>query len=147
MAQAFEGVDLILHGGDLHVLAVLDHLEEMAPVVAVRGNEDCWLPQDPRLRQTYLLNVEGVSIGLTHALEYPETPWWSIEASMERDFGKAVDVIVFGDTHVAMVESYKGILLVNPGSPTLPNGIKGLGTVAILEVSQGRAEASVLQLR
>lgn len=146
VAKAFAGVDLIFHAGDLHVLSVLDDLEQTAPVIAVRGNGDCWIPQDPRLKDTYLLGVEGVSIGLTHALEYPESRSWSIEQSMERDFKEAVDVIVFGDTHVAMVEEYKGILLINPGSPTLPNGIMRLGTVAILEVAQGKAQAAILQL-
>ena len=146
VAKALAGVDLILHAGDLHVLSVLDDLEAIAPVVAVRGNGDCWVPEDPRLKDTYLLKVEGVSIGLTHAVEYPESRWRSIEQSMERDFGQAVDVIVFGDTHMAMVEEYKGILLVNPGSPTMPSGIKGLGTVGLLEVAQGKARASTLQL-
>ena len=146
MAKAFASVDLILHAGDLHVLSVLDDLEQIAPVIAVRGNGDCWIPQDHRLKDTYWLRAEGVCIGLTHALEYPETRWRSIEDSMERDFRGAVDVIVFGDTHVAMVENYKGILLVNPGSPTLPSGIKRLGTVAILEVAQGKAQALILQL-
>lgn len=146
VAKAFADVNLILHAGDLHVLSVLDDLEKIAPTIAVRGNGDCWTPKDPRLKDTYLLRMEGVSIGLTHALEYPETRWRSIEDSMERDFRGAVDVIVFGDTHVAMIEKYKGILLVNPGSPTLPNGIRRLGTVAILEVAQGQAQASILQL-
>ena len=146
VAEAFAGVDLILHAGDLHILPVLDDLEEIAPVIAVRGNGDRLVPPDPRLKDTYVLKVEGLFIGLTHALEYPETPWNSIEASMARDFGGEVDVIVFGDTHVALVESYKGILLVNPGSPTMPSGKRGLGTVAILEVSQGKAEASIVPL-
>lgn len=146
VAKALAGVHLILHAGDLHVLSVLDDLEEIAPVIDVRGNGDCWTPQDSRLQDTCLLTVEGVSIGLTHALEYPESQWRSIEQSMDRDFRQAVDVIVFGDTHVTMVEEYKGILLVDPGSPTLPNGIKGLGTVGILEVAQGKAQASILQL-
>ncbi len=146
VAHALTNVDLILHAGDLHVLSVLDELEKTAPVIAVRGNGDCWLPEDPRLKDTHLLKVEGITIGLTHALEYPESRWRSIEQSMERDFGQAVDVIVFGDTHVAMVEEYKGVLLVNPGSPTLPQGIQGLGTVAILEVAQGKARASILNL-
>jgi len=146
VAEAFAGVDLILHAGDLHVLSVLDELEHIAPVIAVRGNGDWRLPEDPRLRDAHLVKVEGVSIGLTHALEYPESRWRSIEQSMERDFKQAVDVIVFGDTHMAMMEEYKGVLLVNPGSPTLPKGIKGLGTVAILEVAQGKAQAAIIQL-
>ena len=65
---------------------------------------------------------------------------------MEREFGKRMDIIVFGDTHVAMVESYDGTLLVNPGSPTLPNGLFELGTVGLLGIMENRAEARIIQL-
>ena len=51
----FTGVDLILHAGDLHCLDVLDWLEDIAPVLAARGNGDNGsggrpvVPDDPRL--------------------------------------------------------------------------------------------------
>ena len=38
--DAFRGVDLIMHGGDLMVPDVIDWLEEIAPVLAVEGNGD-----------------------------------------------------------------------------------------------------------
>ena len=54
--QAFEDVDLILHGGDLHVIQVLDWLEQLAPALASRGNGDessgpfrPGVPPDPRV--------------------------------------------------------------------------------------------------
>ena len=65
---------------------------------------------------------------------------------MERKFGKRIDIIIFGDTHVALVARYNGILLVNPGSPTLPNGRFELGTVALLEIIGNHAEARIVQL-
>jgi predicted phosphodiesterase len=54
---------------------------------------------------------------------------------------------VFGDTHVASVEKYEGVLLVNPGSPTLPNGLFELGTVALLEINKGEIKARIVKLR
>ena len=38
--EAFQGVDLILHLGDVWIPAILDELEEVAPVLAARGDDD-----------------------------------------------------------------------------------------------------------
>jgi len=144
--DAFAGVELILHGGDIYLLEVLDELQTIAPVLAARGNGDIWLPEDPRLKESQVLNIDGLSIGLTHSLDYPEPPWRTFEAAMNSEFGGRVDIFVFGGSHKAMVETYKGVLLVNPGSPTLPLGFRRLGTIGILEISQGRAEAHIVPL-
>ena len=149
---AFQEVELILHAGDLHVLAVLDWLQAIAPVLAARGDGDSGggsrtpVPEDPRIKDAHMLNIEGVSVGLTHRLDYPEPSWRSLEAAMQAEFEGRVDVIVFGGSHVALVESYKGVLLVNPGSPTLPRGSRQLGTVGLLEVTKGEAQARIIDL-
>jgi putative phosphoesterase len=62
------------------------------------------------------------------------------------EFGGPVDIVVFGSSHKPMIEQHKGVLLVNPGSPTLPLGCHGLGTVAILEVDGEKAEARIIEL-
>ena len=131
----FKGTDLILHAGDVYDLSVLDRLQEIAPVKAVRGNGDPWsLTQDSRVDETIVMDILGLRLGLTHGLDYPPPPWRSVEAAMEYEFGGRVDIFVFGDTHVPVAEAHNGILMVNPGSPTLPHGIKEPGTVALLEI-------------
>ena len=50
------------------------------------------------------------------------------------------------DSHKALVKTHKGALIVNPGSPTLPLGVPKLGTVGILEINKGKAEAHIIQL-
>jgi putative phosphoesterase len=134
----FAGVDLILHGGDIYLLSVLDELERIAPVRAIRGNGDRSLPDDPRLRDNLVMNRCGFMLGLTHGLDYPEPPWRSLENAMEYEFGGRVDILVFGDSHVALADLYKGVLHINPGSPTFPRQTKKTGTVAILELFSGR---------
>ena len=78
--DALAGCDQILHCGDLHTIDVVDRLERLAPTVACRGNGDTFGPrvrrpgvaEDPRVVDTFVAEVEGVRIGLTHDLEHAE---------------------------------------------------------------------------
>jgi uncharacterized protein len=153
--DAFEGVDLIFHAGDIHELHVLDTLEQVAPVYAARGNgEDGSAgrpvqPEDPRVRYAWRLELEGVSIGLTHyvpVLERP--PNLTLARWVERFFPEgAPDVIVSGDTHVERIERLHGVLCVNPGSPTYPHHYDTqLGTIGFLDLDNGQASASIWRL-
>jgi putative phosphoesterase len=153
---AFRGVDLVLHAGDLHVVDVLDWIEKRcrAPVLAARGNGDdggagrpvC--AEDPRLKPVHTLDVEGLRIGLVHDATLPEwRPERTLETIMEHEFGGRVEVLVHGHTHIEQVEEVRGVLLVNPGSPTFPrNAARSLGTVGFLEVTGGRRRAWIHQL-
>lgn len=146
VAKVFAGVDLILHGGDIYLIKVLDELEAIAPVLAARGNGDVSLPEDARIKDSHVLSMNGLTIGMTHSLDYPEPPWRSFEVAMQAEFGGPVDVLVFGGSHKAMIETYKGVLLVNSGSPTLPLGYRRLGSVGILEINGGQVQAQIIQL-
>jgi putative phosphoesterase len=71
----------------------------------------------------------------------------AVAAAMERHFGGAVDIFIFGHTHVPLIEQMNGTLLINPGSTTYPyNRMRQLGHVALLEVSHGQLEARILSL-
>ena len=140
------GCQQILHCGDLHTLDVVDRLESIAPTLVSRGNGDTFttrgarpgVPEDPRIADTHVVTVHGVRIGLTHDLAHLETrDEESVERLLLRRFGTPVDLAVSGDTHVPMVRRLtSGVTLVNPGSPTMPYGYRGvLGTVAILDVT------------
>ena len=68
--EAFRGVDLVMHAGDVYVNRVLDELAEIAPVIAAIGNGDegldghrFKLEPDERVKIAHLLEVEGVRIG------------------------------------------------------------------------------------
>jgi len=95
VAAAFEGVQLILHAGDVGGAAVLDALAAIAPVEAVYGNVDD--PHDPRLARERVVTVGGVTIHVRHGHELGRpTP----ELALARYRG---DVVVFGHTHRAIV--------------------------------------------
>lgn len=151
--DAFRDVDAILHAGDLHALDVLDWLEQRCgvPVFAARGNGDDGgggrpvTPDDPRLKRAHVLTFGGVRVGLIHDLPLPEwPPHRTLESMMQHQFGGPVDVIVYGDTHIEEVSELKGVLLVNPGSPTFPrNYTTRKGTIGFLEIDGGAARAWV----
>jgi putative phosphoesterase len=153
--ECFDGVDLILHGGDLHDIRLLDELAEIAPVYAARGNGEDGSggrqvqPEHPRLRPSWLLDLGGLSVGLTHAMPIPpEPPHDTVEKGMMRAFGRLdVDIVVYGDTHVEREDVFDGTFFVNPGSPTYPHNLRSqLGTIACLRISNRRPHVDVLQL-
>ena len=160
--RSFHGVDLILHCGDLECLGVLDYLETLAPVLAVRGYEDPMERGERLARTSRVVQVEDISIGMVHDIQWP-TP--RIPTSPDgagllfpqvagadlttRKFGRPVDVVLFGDTHEELICWYDGVLFINPGSPTYP-GRKhesgSLGTVARLRVEGRAVEIELVQL-
>ena len=143
VVEAFQGVELILHAGDLIVLSVLDWLEKIAPVLAVCGNGDSGLLPDPRLPETRVLTIYGKRLGMCHVL----TPLGDLPDFMEKHFNGAVDILVFGDTHVATIETRNGVLLINPGSASLPRGLSGvLGTVGIVDITDDAVKARIVPL-
>jgi hypothetical protein len=105
-ARAFlAGCDYIVHGGDVGNAEILDDLALMAPLIAVRGNNDTqvWAA---RLAQTELVRVGNIFLYVIHNLE-------------ELDIDPAaagVRVVVSGHSHQPKVEERAGILYVNPGS-------------------------------
>lgn len=148
------GVDLILHGGDIHELPLIDELERIAPIYVARGNGDDGSggrpvqPEDPRLREAWSLEIAGYRVGLTHDMALPEwPPYRTVETMMDRYFGRPQHIVVHGDTHVASIETIRGVLLINPGSPMYPRNLDTrLGTLAFLEIDRGGVRAWLEQL-
>ncbi len=150
---AFAGVDAILHAGDMHDVAVLDWLERVAPVIAVRGNGDDGgsgrpiQPHDPRLAHNQLITAGNLRIGMTHTFNDLAAIGTSVAQQIARHFEEPVDVVVAGDTHVPEVTELGGVLLVNSGSPTLPRNLQTqLGTIGFLEVRASRVADAWIEL-
>ncbi len=151
--EAFTGVDAILHAGDMHDVVVLDWLERVAPVIAVRGNGDDGgsgrpvQPHDPRLAHNQLISAGGLRIGMTHTFNDLTALGTSIEQQIEHHFDGPVDVVVAGDTHVPEVTEMSGVLLINSGSPTLPRNLQTqLGTIGFLKLCAGRVDDAWIEL-
>lgn len=140
---AFQGVDLILHGGDIQTSGVLDWLEDIAPVLAARGNND-GLADDPRVKDVHILEVEGWRLGLIHDLEPEERP---IEILVKNYFRQTVDIMVSGHTHFERLDYRNGVLQINSGSPVHPHQFSSrLGTIGLLRLEPNKIEARVARL-
>jgi uncharacterized protein len=128
--QAFRGCDLILHAGDLETMDVIAQLETIAPVSAVRSEDDIDTFDLPEKR---IIEVGGVRIGLHHGhrpyvVELPSRlmsvlglhrgiNWGGVhEWLLEKFRDDNVQMIVFGHFHVTYSGYHDGILLFNPGS-------------------------------
>ncbi len=144
--EAFRGVDLVMHAGDVYINSVIDELAALAPVLVAVGNGDEGseyhrhrLQRDDRIRDAHLIEVEGLRVGLAHELPTPdETSEPVFRNAMEQHFGGPVDVLVQGHSHVEGCRRFGATLVVNPGSATLPHNLLDRpGTVAILEVLRG----------
>jgi len=153
--EVFRGVDLVMHAGDVYVNRVLDELSSIAPVIAALGNGDEGLDGhqhkleiDDRVREAHQLEIQGVRIGLVHAIPTPdETSQQVFLNAMDRHFGGPMDVIVQGHSHCEGIVRFGGTLVVNPGSATLPRNLTDIpGTVAILEILNGTASAEIIRL-
>ncbi|HEX9057778.1 MAG TPA: metallophosphoesterase family protein [Ktedonobacterales bacterium] len=134
-----EGVELILHAGDLSSLAVIDQLATYAPVEAVQGNVE--LPEVvaalPLKRE---LVVGGCVIGLIHILG--DSQHYARTAA--REFPGA-RVVVFGHSHIPLVREADGVLLLNPGSAT-DRRRQPHCTIAILRIADGQPQARLVPL-
>lgn len=108
--EAFEGVDLILHAGDIGPPKILTELEAIAPVRAVWGNTDGF---DIRHRVPEIIEerIEGFDFLIIHGHQLGQpTP-----AKLNAAYPKA-EVIIFGHTHMPLLETVDVVVTVmNPG--------------------------------
>lgn len=149
LREVFRGVDLILHAGDIYIPLVLDELELIAPVLAVEGDDDPYeTKNDKRVKWNQVITVEGVSVRLMHDKLWASVPHLQgFTKTVNPQHKSTPDVIVFGHTHAAALEKKDHLLLVSPGSATFPHYKAELGTVGLLKINSGKAEAQIIQLR
>ncbi|HEY2781774.1 MAG TPA: metallophosphoesterase family protein [Steroidobacteraceae bacterium] len=105
-AKIFAGAcDYIIHGGDIGSQSILDQLSALAPLVAVKGNNDrqSWAAHLP---ETEMIRVGGVFVYIIHDI-----------SQLDIDLPAAgVQIVVSGHSHKPLIERRDGVLYINPGS-------------------------------
>jgi predicted phosphodiesterase len=163
------------HMGFREILArgVLDRLGDVAPVLAVRdystdsdGNAFITPAERDRVAGlTRVVNAGGVRIGVVHNLARPPGPeiptppgglpdltGVDVAKALDEKFGGPVDVVAYAGSHRAAAIVAQGVLFVNPGSPAYPKGParptgkKVLGTVGILDLTNGAPAFETIEL-
>jgi hypothetical protein len=136
--EEVERCDLIIHAGDFTTRDLLVELQSLKEVKAVWGNMD-EAELFEVLPEKLIFELAGKRIGVTHGSGAP----WNIEKRVIEKFGDdKPDIIIFGHSHRALVKEEKGILLVNPGSPTDRIFTTRL-TYAVIEICE-RVEANII---
>ena len=131
VVEAFAGVDLIIHAGDIGNHEVLQALRAIAPVHAVRGNMDGGWAHD--LPATEVVEIGGVMIYVLHDVYF-----------LDLDPAAAGFIAVInGHTHRAAIEKRQGVLFLNPGSAS---PYSSTGTVALLQIQGSSLKPEVVQL-
>jgi putative phosphoesterase len=134
-AVAFlRGSDFIVHAGDIGNAEVLKELEALAPLTAVRGNNDKG-PWAEKIAETEVLQIGEVFIYVLHNL-----------AELDLDpVAAGFQVVVSGHSHHPSIAERDGVLYVNPGSSG-PRRFRLPIAVAELEVVGRSVKAKVVVL-
>jgi len=137
--EIFRDASLIIHAGDLTQLSVIDELQRLARVVAVRGNMDS--PEvKVKLPATNTVQVDKFKIGVIHSLGIVGA---SGKIQNEAKMYK-LNVLVFGHLHSPSIKWENSLLLINPGSPTSPMlPFITKPTVGLLKISDGKIEPEI----
>jgi putative phosphoesterase len=132
---ALAGVAHVVHAGDVGTPAVLEALARIAPLTAVRGNNDhgAWANQLPE-RAT--LRIGDVRILVVHDRG---------ELARDGRDSEEADVVVSGHSHAPRIERKDGVLYVNPGSAG-PRRFRLPIALARLRIGRGGVDARIVEL-
>ncbi|MGE5621698.1 MAG: metallophosphoesterase family protein [Bacillota bacterium] len=131
---ALRGVDRIIHAGDICNAEVLDALGQIAPVTAVRGNNDrgAWAQMMP---ERELIEIAGVKLYVLHDLH---------ELDIEPK-ALGVRAVISGHSHRPLSRMENGVLYVNPGSAG-PRHFRLPVSLGFLEIGGGKVKARLQTL-
>jgi putative phosphoesterase len=131
--DVLRGSDFVIHAGDIGE-GILGPLATIAPVTAVRGNNDraAWAA---RLGETAQLRFGEVTLHVLHDLA---------DLAIDPE-GSGVDVIISGHSHRPRIERRGGVLYVNPGSAG-PARFDLPISVALMQVAGRNATARIVEL-
>lgn len=150
--DALENVDIIIHAGDIEGFETLKELEEIAPVFAVKGNNDI-RGIKKELAGAISLKIYDFKVGVIHnSTSY----WLASHLDWINYFAeklakkKKFDVFIFGHTHRSFLKEInfkeKKILIMNPGSPTIPFPFLFKKSIGILRITKDSFEGEIIYL-
>ncbi len=129
VGEVFQGVDLVLHAGDVGKLELLDQVSAAVrgvPVVAVHGNDERFPEAQRELPYQQIISIGGHRILLTHGhypdieqeMESRKSDEWAPKLDRRAAFGHGAGamIVVYGHTHIPTDVAHQGVRLINPGA-------------------------------
>jgi putative phosphoesterase len=132
--NALHGVDLIIHAGDIGNTGVMDELNSIAPVVAVRGNMDM-SEGLKELPESEAIQVGDALLYIIHDINKLDI------APSKADF----DAVIFGHLHYPSVAKHNGVLFLNPGSAAQPRR-KSSASLALLHIRGSSFKTQIIDI-
>ena len=130
-----------LHAGDVGDARIIDELSGIAPVTAVRGNNDRTGPAS-FYPEKVTLKLAGRTILLTHQVDVPRVVG---EPKINPYLEASVDVVVFGHSHIALQRRLGGVLFFNPGAAG-KRRFKLVPSIGTLFLGEGEIQGTIFQL-
>ena len=135
----FAGVSHIIHAGDIGDEELIWRLEKVAPVIAVRGNNDAATMCFPAERRAV---IRGLTFYVRHQFATAE----KLNAAQQRLIEQRMpDVVIFGHSHQAYSGQWRGTLLFNPGSAG-PKRFSLPRSVGLLELREDAVASRIITL-
>lgn len=131
---ALKGVEVIIHGGDIGKVEVLKSLSTIAPVHAIRGNNDR-APWAKTLPDILHLQINGAKIHVIHNVH-------ELDGDPKAAGFRAV---ISGHSHKPSIVTHDDVLFVNPGSAG-PRRFKLPVAVAVLAIRHPHVSAEIVEL-
>ena len=132
--KALVGVELIVHAGDIGKPEVLNRLQAIAPVAAIKGNNDT-APWARHIPEVLDLHVKDRTLRVIH----------NVRDSESNLHEAGIDVVISGHSHKPSLESRDNVLFVNPGSAG-PRRFKLPVTVGLLLLQNADVHAEIIHL-
>ncbi|NLW22642.1 MAG: metallophosphoesterase [Tissierellia bacterium] len=127
-----EKADLIIHLGDYVEDGLKIEKKTGIKTIIVRGNCDFL---SPGYSEEEILNIEGKKIFITHGHKYNVK--YRIDNLIYKGLEMEADMVLFGHTHVPVLHKESDIIIMNPGSPSVPRGVDRRKTFGIIDMGEG----------
>jgi uncharacterized protein len=131
---ALAGVEQILHAGDVGDIRILNALQQIAPVTAIRGNIDT--------------DGDCANLPATEVVELHEHLFYLVHSLTDLDINPAaagVAAVISGHSHKPAIEQRNGVLYLNPGSAG-PRRFNLPVTIALIRADEAGIEAQIINL-
>ncbi len=129
LIEVFDGVDHIIHAGDIGDPEILERLREIAPTTAVRGNIDGGELRFCPLEE--IVDIAGKEIAVLHIAGSPKRPRKQARELIGRE---RPDAIIVGHSHIPVVGRVDETLWINPGAAGR-QGFHHQRTAALLHIT------------